>query len=206
MFNNATKLVGGAGTVYNSANINKTFARIDGGTSSPGYFTVSLEGYKMLNYIESTGTQYIDTGFSSTDGFKWELSLMYTDSSARYIIGSHNEIEPYGRNGIRYEWSDGYWQLGLGDSYPNYRMSMSLNTVYSIFGSTVKGNAYFGINGSKVIQSTDNGYRSTHNVLLFNNQYGLINYSGKEILACEYEEIYSLKGIENSIIVKKDEK
>lgn len=37
-------------------------------------------------------------------------------------------------------------------------------------------------------------------------KYGLINYSGKEILACEYEEIYSLKGIENSIIVKKDGK
>ena len=39
MFYNTTKLVGGAGTTYNSSYIDKTYARIDGGTSSPGYFT-----------------------------------------------------------------------------------------------------------------------------------------------------------------------
>ena len=39
MFKNCTSLVGGQGTVYNSSKINKTYARIDGGTSSPGYFT-----------------------------------------------------------------------------------------------------------------------------------------------------------------------
>ena len=39
MFSGDTKLVGGAGTVYDSSNIDKTYARIDGGTSSPGYFT-----------------------------------------------------------------------------------------------------------------------------------------------------------------------
>ncbi len=32
-------LVGGAGTKYDSTNIDKTYARIDGGTSNPGYFT-----------------------------------------------------------------------------------------------------------------------------------------------------------------------
>ena len=37
-------------------------------------------------------------------------------------------------------------------------------------------------------------------------KYGLIDLSGKEILACEYDEIYALNGINNSIIVKKDGK
>ena len=40
MFTIATNLVGGAGTVYNSSNVDKTYARVDGGTSSPGYFTL----------------------------------------------------------------------------------------------------------------------------------------------------------------------
>ena len=40
MFYNATNLVGGAGTTYNSSYVDKTYARIDGGTSSPGYFTL----------------------------------------------------------------------------------------------------------------------------------------------------------------------
>ena len=40
MFYNTTRLVGGAGTTYNSSYVDKTYARIDGGTSSPGYFTL----------------------------------------------------------------------------------------------------------------------------------------------------------------------
>ena len=39
MFKNCTNLVGGLGTKYNANHINKAYARIDGGTSNPGYFT-----------------------------------------------------------------------------------------------------------------------------------------------------------------------
>ena len=39
MFSEATSLVGGAGTTYNSSHIDKAYAHIDGGTSNPGYFT-----------------------------------------------------------------------------------------------------------------------------------------------------------------------
>ena len=39
MFEKSTNLVGGAGTKYNKSYLDKTYARIDGGTSSPGYFT-----------------------------------------------------------------------------------------------------------------------------------------------------------------------
>ena len=39
MFSSSINLVGGAGTIYNSSKTDKTFARIDGGTSTPGYFT-----------------------------------------------------------------------------------------------------------------------------------------------------------------------
>ena len=40
MFRDCTNLVGGQGTTYNSTKIDKIYARIDGGTSSPGYFTL----------------------------------------------------------------------------------------------------------------------------------------------------------------------
>lgn len=39
MFSGCTSLVGGSGTTYNSSNVDKTYAHIDGGTSNPGYFT-----------------------------------------------------------------------------------------------------------------------------------------------------------------------
>lgn len=44
MFRGCTSLVGGAGTIYNSNFIDKTYARIDGGTSSPGYLTLGTTG------------------------------------------------------------------------------------------------------------------------------------------------------------------
>ncbi len=37
-------------------------------------------------------------------------------------------------------------------------------------------------------------------------KYGLINYSGKEILACEYSSIKPIYGIENSLVYEKDGK
>ncbi len=39
MFANCTSLKGGAGTVYDENHIDKEYARIDGGTEKPGYFT-----------------------------------------------------------------------------------------------------------------------------------------------------------------------
>ena len=40
MFKGCTNLVGGAGTKYDVNHVDKTYARIDGGTDSPGYFTL----------------------------------------------------------------------------------------------------------------------------------------------------------------------
>ena len=39
MFLNCNNLVGGKGTTFDSTKIDKTYAKIDGGTSNPGYFT-----------------------------------------------------------------------------------------------------------------------------------------------------------------------
>ena len=40
MFYSCTNLVGGAGTTYNSNNkTDITYAKVDGGTANPGYFT-----------------------------------------------------------------------------------------------------------------------------------------------------------------------
>lgn len=39
MFSGCTSLVGGAGTTYAASRLGATYARIDGGTANPGYFT-----------------------------------------------------------------------------------------------------------------------------------------------------------------------
>lgn len=46
MFMYCTSLVGGQGTRYNENNVDHTYARIDGGTSAPGYFTYKASSKK----------------------------------------------------------------------------------------------------------------------------------------------------------------
>ena len=61
MFSNCTQLVGGAGTPYNSSYTNKTYARIDGGTNSPGYLTNGAkEEYAVWDAATHTLTHYYD--------------------------------------------------------------------------------------------------------------------------------------------------
>ena len=58
MFTNDSQLVGGMGTTYRSEYNDKTYARIDGGTSIPGYFTdravLSQQQQNSTNNIEDT--------------------------------------------------------------------------------------------------------------------------------------------------------
>ena len=52
MFLSSTNLVGGSGTKYNSSHIDKTYARIDGGTSNPGYFTEKPSTFASIHNID----------------------------------------------------------------------------------------------------------------------------------------------------------
>ena len=67
------------------------------------------------------------------------------------------------------------------------------------------------LTGYDKIEAIDN-YDSKQNVwyednvlrVSKNGKYGLINFEGKEILSCEYDEITALKGVKANFIVKKD--
>lgn len=62
MFLNCNSLKGGAGTAYYWQNIDKTYARIDGGTSAPGYFTAA-PGTSTRSTFSATGTDAEANGF-----------------------------------------------------------------------------------------------------------------------------------------------
>ena len=84
MFSNCTSLVGGAGTTYNSDKVDKEYARIDGGTSNPGYLTsltynLKLAGVRVtaanqnnvldngiFTYVPSSKTLKVKGSFSSS--------------------------------------------------------------------------------------------------------------------------------------------
>ena len=77
MFSNCTNLVGGKGTTYIDYPTDKTYARIDGGTSTPGYFTKGYEAYAVYN--KGTLTFYYDKQRDSRSGTTYDLNTGTND-------------------------------------------------------------------------------------------------------------------------------
>jgi len=74
MFWNCTSLVGGQGTTYDASHIDKTYARIDGGPSNPGYFTEKKEAYACYTPSNTTLTFYYDSQRYSRTGTTYNLN------------------------------------------------------------------------------------------------------------------------------------
>lgn len=136
-------------------------------------FAHEIEKYIPIEYIESNGTQYIDTGFSAPSGFKFDLAFSYNTVQGSYIIGSHNSAAPYGRNGVG-SVATGSWELGTGDACPQAG-SITVGQKYRLQGSTIKGNSYLDVNGARTITTSDSTSRSDYNLYVFWEQYGQTN-------------------------------
>ena len=78
MFKDCTKLVGGKGTTYDANHVDKAYARIDGGTASPGYFTspaAAPEPYACYTPDNSMLTFYYDDQRDSREGTTYNLNM-----------------------------------------------------------------------------------------------------------------------------------
>ena len=91
MFAGSTNLVGGAGTKYDSTKTDKTYARIDGGTSSPGYFTdVADKNIPAPNSF-------------ATDSWKTIIKAVRNNNISKYSVGATKTIDmgTYGTHTLR---------------------------------------------------------------------------------------------------------
>lgn len=81
MFSVCNSLVGGQGTVFDGNVIDKTYARPDGGTSAPGYFTEKIEKV-YTEFVEETGTltYYYDDKITARTG----VTEIYVPGSVRF--------------------------------------------------------------------------------------------------------------------------
>lgn len=138
-------------------------------------------GYRQLEYIQSTGTQYIDTGYASSSGFIADIRLSITSFSSSYqcIMGSHNLASPWGRNCIAK--NSNKIEVGLcGVSSLTY--TLTENTPYLISFSSVIPSGFVKVDGTTIqsyaslVSSSDGGSTlSENNVLIGANQYTVSN-------------------------------
>lgn len=159
------------------------------GNAGTGTFMYGNKGgsYQWLDYIQNTGVEYIDTGYPAPEGFISEAVVEYVTKSGGYILGSHNIAKPWGRNGYGIN-SGGYWEIGTGDTYHASSSQVALNTRYTVKVSSVKGNSYMDVNGSRVISTTDSSSRCSDNIWVFHNQY--YKHNGRTVSQIR---LYSLK-------------
>ena len=90
MFDGCTKLIGGAGTKYNYSYTDKTYARIDGGTSNPGYFTDIADKPKEPESF-------------ATDSWNTIANAVRSGNIGKYNIGDTKTIDmgTYGTHTLR---------------------------------------------------------------------------------------------------------
>jgi len=125
-------------------------------------------GYIELEYLQSTGTQWIDTGIKGNENTDVNITFNLTslaspdDRSSATIFGS------------RYEWNSGIFQLSTfrGGSYARYSDAAvsqyigisSTNTIYNFY--TVNNEAYLNNYRVLLIPSTTS-FETPSNILLF---------------------------------------
>lgn len=141
-------------------------------------------GYKRVEYIEGTGTQWIDTGYSSSNGAKFIAEI--SSNGLGTSFGSHNENNPYGRQYVIFNQTSQTFEPGYGDLCPISSVIFKNNRKYFIELSTVLNNAYLKIDGTQIWADTSTQQLSSHNYGIFalpeyskTGQYGGRLYSMK---------------------------
>lgn len=139
--------------------------------------------YQEVEYIQSSGTQYIDTGVVATSGFEIDIKInidTVKDVMAP-ILYAHEPSEPYKRNFIAYT-SSKKMEIDAGDKITQTSVTLTGDDV--IKASNVENNFYLTVNGTNytptVTTAASNltySERTLH--LLHGNGYDVGYTSGK---------------------------
>ena len=124
MFQNCTSLKGGSGTTYDETKTDYTYAKIDGGTSSPGYFSLpDSEPYALIN--------------GNT------LTFYYDNARPAYAYDFHsNGMQPWG-------WNQSITKVVFNPSFAEYTPTTCSNLFYGLMNlSQIEGLEY--LNTSEV--------------------------------------------------------
>ncbi len=141
MFRSCTNLVGGNGTTYDASHIDKEYARIDGGTSNPGYFSHSPEAYAVLS-DEWTLTFYYDANKERRPGTTYNLNtgsnnpVWYENSTAITAVVFDRSFAA-ARPTSTYQWFYGLINLtSITDI--EYLNTSEVTTMYQMFSYCFK--------------------------------------------------------------------
>lgn len=181
----AERISDGAIGMYDTVN-DVFYGNAGSGVFTKGKYVVDESQIVKLEYLESTGTQHIDTEYSNSLGFRAVMDVIFTaqTTSSQILIGSHDDASPYRRNYLGIKANSGQWEVGAYDSF-NFGSSAT-NTKYDIDVSTFSSNFYCKINGvAQTIGTPTNVARSARSVYLLAMNYGSLLPAFARIYKCD---------------------
>ena len=154
MFLSCDSLLGGNGTKYDYSNQGKNYARIDK-SGQTGYFTDINQGLEEnntpLEYIETTGVQYIDTGYKTNQTTEIEIDIYPTESD-KWLFGSRTDTFNIDRFGLFLTSDPQYWIIIGNNDTSNYSSISNVLARHKIYLS----NSKLKIDGNEIKAFTSN--------------------------------------------------
>ena len=138
------------------------------------------DGYTQVDYIESSGTQYIDTLYIPNSNTKYDIKLSATQiSSTSYFISAFDSTN---RNNI-YSPSNKRASAGYGSTYKNTDSYLSLNTIYNF----VLDKNLFYMDNELIATFNQSTFENTANCVIFAQNTGgsISNYSKIKLYHCK---------------------
>lgn len=132
------------------------------------HYNIPFE-YQEVEYLESTGTQYIDVGVSAPDGFVFEADLEITKQVGPIdcIIGAHELSQPYHLNLFAVSVIDNAGLIISAGTRNVYSHTKEYNRKYSVQASTQKGYIYVLLDATPILSDTNLELRTSRNLFLF---------------------------------------
>lgn len=127
-----------------------------------------VKGFRKLNYLESTGEQYINTGISAPDGFAAYMKVAVTDNTAKnYFIGdktSVGETSVYADSAT----SNSYgFTARARSTYARSNLVPVNGQVYEVEASTLRQGLYVKVDGELLATASVETSRGSSTLKLF---------------------------------------
>ena len=127
---------------------------------------------KQLEYIQSTGTQYINTGINLSAGAEITTEFEFTSVGTNYynpVYGTQNSASPWNSFYCRYDKQ--YARLVYTGGYTNNN-SININTKYSTTQKISSSANEFWLDNNKILDSTSSNTITTEPLYIFGMRNG----------------------------------
>ena len=152
----------------------------------------------FYNYLESTNTQYINTGIPTKNELKVIMSVqLMRNGVGQILFGNHYNPLPCSVLVT----TNGFWQAVIAGTVYTTTVEARLNRIYQIEFYVGSTNQYLMINGEKIIVSNKTISNTASNVFLFKRNSSSANGSYMRMYQCK---MYSGNNLVRDYIAVKD--